>query len=79
MLASIMPKTITHKTAIEIPKTPPETPEGSTMNAIIIAPNTINGERINSLKTRFTPDCNWFTSLVIRVIILPVPKPSIRL
>ena len=29
----------------------------STVNAIIIAPNTINGERRNNLSTRLTPDC----------------------
>ena len=29
----------------------------STVNAIIIAPNTINGERRNRRRTRFTPAC----------------------
>ena len=29
-----------------------------TVNAIIIAPKTTNGERINNRSTIFTPDCN---------------------
>ena len=49
----------------------------SIVNAIIAAPNTINGERKKSLNAMFTPDCSWFISLVIRVIIVDVPIPSI--
>jgi len=49
----------------------------STVNAIIMAPNTIKGERSNRRNVRFIPVCTWFISLVIRVIILDVPRVSI--
>ena len=77
ILISIIPNTATHSTDIATANTPPAVM--FIKNAIIIAPNTINGERINSLNTRFTPDCIWFTSLVILVIIFEVPSPSISL
>ncbi len=48
----------------------------STVNAMIIAPNTMNGERSNRRSVRLTPFCNWFTSLVIRVISVLVPIVS---
>ena len=48
----------------------------SIVKAIIIAPNTIKGERKNNLKTRLTPFCTWLTSLVIRVIKVDVPTVS---
>ena len=47
------------------------------VKAIIIAPNTINGDLRNSLSTRLTPDCNWLISLVILVISVLVPILSI--
>ena len=49
----------------------------STVNAIIIAPNTIKGERKNRRSTRLTPDCTWLISLVILVINVDVPRVSI--
>ena len=49
----------------------------SIVNAIIIAPNTINGERRKSLITILTHDCTALTSLVIRFISLAVPISSI--
>ena len=49
----------------------------SMVNAIIIAPNTMNGERINRRRTMLTPDCTWLISLVMRVISVEVPSSSI--
>ena len=49
----------------------------SIVNAMIIAPNTINGERRNKRNTRFTPFCVWLISLVILVISVDVPTVSI--
>ena len=46
------------------------------VNAITIAPNTIKGERRNSLRTMLTPDCVWLISLVILVISVDVPTVS---
>ena len=48
----------------------------SIVKDIIIAPNTINGERKNSLSTMFTPVCNWFISAVILVTKVEVPIVS---
>ena len=48
----------------------------SIVNAIIMAPKTMKGERRNSRSTMLTPDCTWFTSLVIRVISVSAPKRS---
>jgi hypothetical protein len=48
----------------------------SMVKAAIIAPNTMNGERKNNLKTMFTPVCNWLISDVIRVINVDVPIVS---
>ena len=49
----------------------------SIVNAIIIAPNTTNGDRKNKRKNRFRPFCTWLMSLVIRVIRVEVPCVSI--
>jgi hypothetical protein len=48
----------------------------SIVKATTIAPNTINGERKNSLKTIFTPVCSWLMSEVILVINVDVPIVS---
>ena len=48
----------------------------SIVKAMIIAPNTTNGERKNSRSVMFTPVCAWLTSLVMRVIIFDVPSAS---
>ena len=42
----------------------------------LMAPKTMKGERRNRRKTMLTPDCTWFTSLVIRVIKVSAPKRS---
>ena len=49
----------------------------SMVKAMIMAPNTIKGERRNSRSTILTPFCTWFTSEVIRVIMVDVPRVSI--
>ena len=49
----------------------------STVNAMIMAPNTINGDRRKRRSTRLTPDCTWLTSLVSLVIRVDVPIASI--
>ena len=70
-----MPKTMTASTGIATTKT--SAALTSIVNAIIIAPNTINGERKNRRSTRLTPFCTWLMSLVIRVISVDVPMVSI--
>ena len=70
-----MPKTMTASTGIATAKT--SAALTSIVNAIIIAPNTINGERKNRRSTRLTPFCTWLMSLVIRVISVDVPMVSI--
>ena len=49
----------------------------SMVNDMIMAPNTMNGERRNSLSTMLTPVCTWFVSLVILVSSVDVPMLSI--
>ena len=49
----------------------------SMVNAMIMAPNTMMGERRNRRRTMFTPDCTWLMSLVMRVIMVEVPALSI--
>ena len=49
----------------------------SMVNAIIIAPKTIKGERKNSLSTILTPVCTWLTSLVSLVMSVETPAESI--
>ena len=51
----------------------------SIVNDMIIAPNTINGERRNKRSTRLTPVWIWLISLVIRVSSVDVPIVSISL
>ena len=46
------------------------------VNAIIIAPNTTNGERSSSLNVRLSPVCTFSASAVILVIIVDVPSSS---
>ena len=48
----------------------------SMVKAMIMAPNTIKGERRKRRSTRFTPVCTWLISLVIRVISVEVPIVS---
>ena len=43
---------------------------------MIIAPNTMTGERRNSRSTMLTPVCTWLTSFVRRVIRLAEEKRS---
>ena len=71
----MIPNTITDSRGITITKI--TAASASTVNAMIIAPNTIKGERRNSLSTRFTPDCAWLISLVILVISVELPITSI--
>ena len=75
MVQIIMPNTTTE--SIGIATTKIIAAFTSTVNAIIIAPNTMNGERRNRRSTRFTPDCTWLISLVILVISVDVPRLSI--
>ena len=49
----------------------------SMVNAMIIAPNTMHGERRNRRRTILTPFCTWLISLVILVIRVEVPMVSI--
>ena len=51
------------------------------VNAMIIAPNTMNGLLMKRRNVIFSPFCTWFTSLVIRVISVaaPVWSNSVRL
>ena len=41
------------------------------------APNTTKGDRSSRRRARFTPFCSWFTSLVMRVIMVAEPRVSI--
>ena len=75
MLYRIMANTTTDNTGIVTTNT--RAAFTSTVNAMIMAPKTINGERKNSLSTMLTPDCAWLISLVIRVIRVEVPMVSI--
>ena len=49
-----------------------------TAKAIIIAPNTIKGERRNRRRNRLSPFCTWFMSPVMRVISVSSPIASRR-
>ena len=49
----------------------------SMVNAMIIAPNTIQGERRNRRSTILAPFCTWLISLVILVMRVEVPMVSI--
>ena len=75
MVMSMIPNTITDKSGITITKMTADFT--STVNAMIMAPNTMNGERKNRRSTRFTPAWAWFTSLVIRVMSVELPSVSI--
>ena len=46
------------------------------VNAMTVAPSTMNGERKNRRSTRFTPDWAWLMSLVRRVMSVAVPMRS---
>jgi len=70
----MIPNTITASTGIAAANT--SAALTSMVNAMIMAPNTMNGERKNNLSTRFTPFCTWLISLVIRVISVEVPSSS---
>ena len=75
IVTSMIPNTISERSGIVTTNT--SAAFTSTVNAMIIAPNTMNGERRNNRKTRFTPDWIWLISLVIRVINVDVPNWSI--
>ena len=72
---SIIPNTTTESAGIVTTKVMADFT--SMVNAIIIAPNTINGDLKNNLSTRLTPVCIWLISLVIRVSNVDVPIVSI--
>ena len=71
----MIPNTTTDKRGITTTKTIAALT--STIKDIAIAPNTIKGERKKRRRTRFTPACAWFTSLVIRVTSVELPISSI--
>ena len=71
----MMPKTITHSTAITPAKISAQ--PASIVKAMIIAPKTTNGERSSRRSVRFTPVCTWLTSLVMRVTSVEVVSVSI--
>ena len=71
MLISIIPKTIIAR--IVIVTTNIIAKRTLIVNVIIIAPNTINGERIKRRKKRLTPVCTVLTSAVSLVISVDVP------
>ena len=48
----------------------------SIVNAMIMAPKTMNGLRKSRRSARFRPFWIWFTSLVIRVMSVSVPSES---
>ena len=75
MLISITPNMTIDKSGIATTKI--RAAFTSMVKAMIIAPNTINGERKNNRSTRLTPDWIWLMSLVILVIRLVVPSVSI--
>ena len=75
MLISIMPNTTKESRGIAAAKISADFT--SMVKAMIMAPNTINGERRNRRSVRLTPDCTWLTSLVILVIRVAVPWASI--
>ena len=74
MLAIMMPNTTMESSGIATTKM--NAAFTSTVNAMTIAPNTMNGERSNRRSVRLTPFCSWFTSLVMRVISVLVPIVS---
>ena len=55
MVTSMIPNTITESTGITTTKI--MAAFTSTVKAMIMAPNTMNGERRKRRSTRFTPDC----------------------
>ena len=75
LVASMIPNTISASTGIAATNT--SAAFTSIVNAIIIAPNTINGERRNSRSTMLIPFCTWLISLVILVTSVDVPSVSI--
>ena len=70
----MMPNTTTHSTGIATAKT--RAAFTSMVNAMIIEPKTMTGEREKSRSVRFTPDCTCVMSLVMRVIMVEVPIRS---
>ena len=75
MLISIIPNTTIAKRGIVTAKM--RAKRTSIVNAIIIAPKTINGERINRRRNMFIPVCTEFMSPVILVIRVDVPSLSV--
>ena len=74
MVISMMPNTITASTGMATANTSAQ--RTSMMKAMIIAPNTMKGERRNKRSARLTPDCTWLMSLVMRVMSVEVPMRS---
>ena len=70
----MMPKTTTDSSGIVTTKV--SAAFASTVNAMIIAPNTTKGERSSSRSVILTPYCTWFMSLVMRVTSVEVPSES---
>ena len=75
MVINIMPNTTTDSRGITTTNTRAE--RTSTVKAMIMAPKTMNGERRNRRRNRFSPVCTWLMSLVILVISVEVPTRSI--
>ena len=75
MLTSRMPNTTMQSTGIVTANT--MAVRTSTVNAMIMAPNTTKGDRSSRRRVMFTPFCTWLMSLVMRVISVEVPTVSI--
>ncbi len=71
IVARITPNTTSDSAGIAAAKIRAE--DTSIVNAITIAPNTINGDRRNKRRAMLTPFWAWFISLVIRVISVDEP------
>ena len=74
---SMMPKTTMDSRGITTTNTMADFT--STVKAMIMAPNTMKGDRRNRRRNRFRPVCTWLMSLVMRVMRVEVPTRSISL
>ena len=74
MLTNITPKITIDNNGMTTTKT--SAALTSIVNAITIAPSTTNGERKNKRSAILTAACNWFVSLVKRVINVELPTWS---
>jgi hypothetical protein len=77
VVMSITPNITAESKGMTIAKLTPAST--SMVNAIIIAPNTTNGDRNSSLSVKFIPDCTLVASVVIRVMTVDAPSVSISL